>query len=677
MAAGSAELRHLRPRMERFLQTHTALRRALRALTQLAGGFVLAGAGLGGEPAAAALAPVCAQPFGPEAVCAYAGAVLGYGAFWGFSGALEMIAAGFLLLAGSCVFHDLPLHQRRTFAPPAAGGIYLLIGLIFLLQRSFAPRAALLLAARLAVLVFGVRALTAEQAHTRRLAWCVGLLAGCMRVELPFSVPLAAPLAAAVCAASTMTPQALPVCAVCGLMLDLGCEPSPPQTALFCLGWLAASRCAPRKLARAAVFAGSYLLGVMLWGGAHAGWTLGVMLGACGAAGLPEGLFEAGGTQRQPDTAQLHTMAQLLREIQTQLRDAQEPHAAPAGADALIFDGAAQSACRGCLKRQLCWGERAEQTYHALSSCAGRIVRRGEAVPDELPASFTSVCIRVPAFCEAVTDALHAQRVQLQALARCEEARAIACAAYGHMAQMLKSAAQPPVDGRIRFEPELGVRAIGLRGDTLCGDCGTSFRCGSVQYVLLLDGMGTGAEARDGAQAAIALLRQLLMLQMPPADALQTLNELYVLRGDGCFSTVDLLRLELSSGEGALYKWGAAPSYLKFGESVRKIGTASPPPGLGVGEKHHAECVRLSLQRGEQLVLTTDGIPGGPLEQFLRGCGDLSPRELAAGAVACASESEPDDRTAAVIRLRPTALQPQHTTRGARKLSKQDAAPHI
>ena len=189
--------------------------------------------------------------------------------------------------------------------------------------------------------------------------------------------------------------------------------------------------------------------------------------------------------------------------------------------------------------------------------------------------------------------------------------------------------------------------------------------------------MGTGAEARADAEAAIALLRQLLCLQMPPDEALQLLNEAYVLRGDGCFSTVDLLQLDLTSGEGLLYKWGAAPSFLRLGANVKKIGTASPPPGLGVGEKHRAECVRLSLQRGEQLVLTTDGVPEGALEQYLRTCGALSPRELAAGAVACASESEPDDRTAAVVQLRPVALQPHHITRGARKASNPDAMHHI
>lgn len=183
--------------------------------------------------------------------------------------------------------------------------------------------------------------------------------------------------------------------------------------------------------------------------------------------------------------------------------------------------------------------------------------------------------------------------------------------------------------------------------------------------------------AQSDAQEAISVLQSLLTLGFDAMDAAAMLNELYVLRGDGCFSTVDLLEMDLCTGEGALYKWGAAPSYLKKGGTVKKIGTASPPPGLGVGEEHRAERVGLSLQRGEQLVLTTDGIPEAACEQYLRACGPLSPRELAAGVVACASESEPDDRTAVIVQLDPASMQPHHTTRRARSMSKTGAEPHI
>ena len=90
----------LRQRLSQVLAARPLLRGLLRALG--AGGFcfVLAGAGLLDGPVPLALAPVCVLPFGPAAICAYLGAAAGYAVFWGFSAALEPVAAGFLLLAG-------------------------------------------------------------------------------------------------------------------------------------------------------------------------------------------------------------------------------------------------------------------------------------------------------------------------------------------------------------------------------------------------------------------------------------------------------------------------------------------------------------------------------------------------------------------------------------------------
>lgn len=625
---GTAGAEQLRQRLAQGLAARPVLREALRALGAGGFSFVLAGAGLLSAHVPLALAPVCVLPFGPAAVCAYIGAVAGYAVFWGLSAALEPVAAGFLMLAGSCLFRDLLPAQRRGFVPAAAGGIYALLGLIFVLQADGGIRAALLLALRLTLLVVSIRALcpAEETARLRPYAAAVCLLAGLVRVELPFGVPLSVVGAAAVCLLVQDAQDALLIGAACGLVLDLGSLPSPPQTACFCLPLLVCRMADLRRTARAAAFAGLYFLCVLVWGGEHAGWTLGVLAGAVFSCLLPG-----------------FALPDARRDV-------------PAAA------------------RQ----ERADDTCRLLSACAGTILRQGQANEGDLPAGFCAVCIREEAFRAAINRALRAQQSQLLALRRSEEAREISRALLGQLARFLRAAGQKrPAGGVPRYRLSLGVRAVGLRGDTLCGDCGTSFQCGVTQYVLLCDGMGTGSGAQSDAQEAISVLQSLLTLGFDAMDAAAMLNELYVLRGDGCFSTVDLLEMDLCTGEGALYKWGAAPSYLKKGGTVKKIGTASPPPGLGVGEEHRAERVGLSLQRGEQLVLTTDGIPEAACEQYLRACGPLSPRELAAGVVACASESEPDDRTAVIVQLDPASMQPHHTTRRARSVSKTGAEPHI
>lgn len=131
---GTAGAEQLRQRLAQGLAARPVLREALHALGAGGFSFVLAGAGLLSAHVPLALAPVCVLPFGPAAVCAYLGAVAGYAVFWGLSAALEPVAAGFLMLAGSCLFRDLLPAQRRGFVPAAAGGIYALLGLIFVLQ---------------------------------------------------------------------------------------------------------------------------------------------------------------------------------------------------------------------------------------------------------------------------------------------------------------------------------------------------------------------------------------------------------------------------------------------------------------------------------------------------------------------------------------------------------------
>ena len=156
---GTAGAEQLRQRLAQGLAARPVLREALRALGAGGFSFVLAGAGLLSAHVPLALAPVCVLPFGPAAVCAYLGAVAGNAVFWGLSAALEPVAAGFLMLAGSCLFRDLLPAQRRGFVPAAAGGIYALLGRIFVLQADGGIRAALLLALRLTLLVVSILAL--------------------------------------------------------------------------------------------------------------------------------------------------------------------------------------------------------------------------------------------------------------------------------------------------------------------------------------------------------------------------------------------------------------------------------------------------------------------------------------------------------------------------------------
>ena len=171
--------------------------------------------------------------------------------------------------------------------------------------------------------------------------------------------------------------------------------------------------------------------------------------------------------------------------------------------------------------------------------------------------------------------------------------------------------------------------------------------------MLLCDGMGTGIGAAQEAKEARTMLKKMLCAGFPPEHALESINSLCCLRGRAGAVTVDLAKIELDSGKASVYKWGAAPSYLISEEGVKKIGTAGPPPGLGV-EKVRETVDRLSLRRGEVLILASDGVevedtlprlgigPGEPL-------GEIAAKFLESG-----WKTGSDDATVAAVRLYPS-----------------------
>ena len=204
------------------------------------------------------------------------------------------------------------------------------------------------------------------------------------------------------------------------------------------------------------------------------------------------------------------------------------------------------------------------------------------------------------------------------------------------------------------YQPEVAVCSASkepANGDRCLWFAGVECR----YYILLCDGMGTGEEAAREGKRTGSMLRNLLAAGYPPEYALRTINNLCALQGKAGAVTIDLAELRLDTGKTTIYKWGAAPSYLiSHGEPVR-IGTATPPPGLSV--KDGRETVeRLSLRRGETLVLLSDGVDG---EAAMRRASEMTrktPGELAPKVLQYGKGNGSDDATAAVVRLYPLTL---------------------
>lgn len=232
----------------------------------------------------------------------------------------------------------------------------------------------------------------------------------------------------------------------------------------------------------------------------------------------------------------------------------------------------------------------------------------------------------------------------------------------------LRLAVTRPERGRTRViytqaEPlavTAGVAAKKRDGETVSGDAGAWFKGeDGVLWLLLCDGMGSGPEAGRESDLAIRLLEKFLRAGVVPEAALKTLNSALALRGEaeGGFTTVDLCRLDLFTGEGTVYKFGAAPTYLKKKGTVLRVTGATLPAGLAAGERVEPDATPFHLEPGDCVVMLTDGVSDGEEDEWLKEAltafDGASPKELARKLLeeSASHASSPDDRTVMVLQV--------------------------
>lgn len=213
----------------------------------------------------------------------------------------------------------------------------------------------------------------------------------------------------------------------------------------------------------------------------------------------------------------------------------------------------------------------------------------------------------------------------------------------------------------IQQEPLMAVAGVAAQrkgGETVSGDAGTYFkRPDGMLYVLLCDGMGSGPEANRESTLAVRLLEQFLQAGVPARQALSTLASALALRGEdaGGFTTVDLLQIDLFTGDGELYKLGAAPTYVKRSGAVQRLSGSALPAGLSAGEEPVSDRFPLRLSPGDTVLMVSDGICGTGDDRWLRekleAFDGASPKDLARELITQSPQGATDDRTALVIRV--------------------------
>ena len=587
-------------------------------------GFLLSAAVLSGGYQPLALGLIAATS-GWRSVISALGAAVGYGVFWGKAGLQGIVwsAAGCLLalLLGKGKWAEAPL-----LLPALTGVVTAGTGLAFLFFRQGISFPLFFLRVCLAP----VSALLFRQGLQRRdsvTQWA------CIAVVV-LAAARVGPLGYAVAGIFSVW-ASFPAAAMAGLGLDLADVTQLPMAVVVCGAWFGRMIPFQEKWMRFGI-PGIVCLGVM---GLCGIWDIrplpGLVLGGCIGYFLPP----------RPESVHRHGelgIAQVRLEMasgilaQTQ-RLLLEVSPMPIDEDALL-NRAINRACGNCPSKENCV-ERCRLGPEYLENPLSFACRRPWEIQGEL--------LRAQ---ERLRD-LKADRQRQQ------EYRYALVQQYQFLSVYLQRLSdQLPRRGertRGYYRMEVSARSRGKERSN--GDRCLAFPgAGCRYYVLLCDGMGTGLGAAQEGQSTGELLRQMLSAGFPPEHAFRSVNSILALRGQAGAVTLDLAEIRLDSGRVSLYKWGAAPSWVLRSNGAEKIGTATPPPGLHLKDARET-VIRLSLRRGEVLILVSDGAEIG--ESLRReDYRPWPPGELAERLLKECVDAGEDDATVAVLRLSPRQL---------------------
>lgn len=153
-----------------------------------------------------------------------------------------------------------------------------------------------------------------------------------------------------------------------------------------------------------------------------------------------------------------------------------------------------------------------------------------------------------------------------------------------------------------------GVARLTKDNAQVSGDSFSVLELEGGDYVLALsDGMGSGISACKESEMVIELIEKFLETGFQKETAIRMMNSAMVIQGEeGMFSTVDMADIDLYTGKCDFYKIGAATTFIKRGEEVECISSATLP--AGIFHQIEIEKSQRQLQDGDFVVLVTDGV---------------------------------------------------------------------
>ena len=297
-----------------------------------------------------------------------------------------------------------------------------------------------------------------------------------------------------------------------------------------------------------------------------------------------------------------------------------------------IYNKVYQQVCQFCPKESWCWQEESSYTLEELSNACNMLEEFGLQKQSAFSTKFQGRCSRTGQLEIALSNQMEYYKQQQSQQTQLEESKANIAnqlVLLGEQMQLMRTG-----NGSYEQTQRLLVGHASSKKEQVSGDSWGVQDLGDGRMVqILCDGMGSGELAMQQSKLAVHLLQTLLSGGLSMRLCLNMINTIMSFQYGGVrFSTMDIALWNLHSGKIELYKYGAAPSFVKNGRKVVSYDGSSLPVGI----LPRVECSLLehTIAEGDLLITMSDGLyelsaDGFQWEQII-GCLPTTNPQLAA-----------------------------------------------
>ena len=336
-----------------------------------------------------------------------------------------------------------------------------------------------------------------------------------------------------------------------------------------------------------------------------------------------------------------------------------------------MFSQLSAQVCTDCVNCKHCWETNYQDTYDSVHGLLWTACREGSVSLDMVGNEFGERCVRLEDYLFRINEMIYVAQMKIGWNNCMVESREAMSRQMMEVSQMLKmftselgSVTEVGRDEkrRVRFrlcgetkhvigvEPGLmsyeedvnfktltGMARVAKSGERVSGDNFSFLELRTGELLMLLsDGMGSGVLAGEDSRCLVEVLENLLEAGFGKESAVRLLNSLFVMSYAGqTFTTLDMVSMNLYTGEMEVLKNGAAATFIKRGDEVETLYSSALP--VGVELEVEPDQKRRQLQDGDIIVMVTDGIidafPGEEkefyIENILVNMGSCNPSDIA------------------------------------------------